>query len=53
MVNPYLIVNLLNKRIYGIETECNVEHEPLTFTYDQRENLKFYLTQYLSHYLLN
>jgi len=40
----------MNKRICGIETECNVEQERLAFTFDQIES---YLTQYLSHYLFN
>ena len=40
--NPYLIINLLNKSIYGIETKCsNIRQEPLTFTFEL-------LTQYLT-----
>ena len=53
IVNPYLITNVLNKSIYGIETECNVGQEPFSLIFSQGENLKFYLTQYLSFYLLN
>ena len=42
----------LNKSIYGIEIEQNfVQH--LAFTSDQKGNLKFHLTQYLRHYLLD
>jgi hypothetical protein len=50
MVSPSFIINLLNRAIYGIEIEQNIRHEELTFRFDQKENLKFYLTQYLNHY---
>ena len=48
IVPPSLITNFLNRNIFGIEVEQN-EQERLSFTFDQKENLKFYLTQYLSH----
>jgi hypothetical protein len=44
IVIPSLI---LNRAIYGIEIDQNFEHERLFFTFNQKENLKFYLTQYL------
>lgn len=44
IVIPSLI---LNRVIYGIEIYQNFEHERLLFTFNQKENLKFYLTQYL------
>ena len=45
----------LNKIIYGIEiVEQNFGQERLSFfTFYQKENLKFYLTHYLSYYILN
>ncbi|GBB97527.1 hypothetical protein RclHR1_00300006 [Rhizophagus clarus] len=43
---------ILNKYIYDIEIEQNFVQN-LSFTPNQKENLKYYLTQYLSHYLLN
>ncbi|PKC06835.1 hypothetical protein RhiirA5_419031 [Rhizophagus irregularis] len=52
IISPSFIVNLLNKTIYGIEIEQNIGEE-LTFKFDQKENLKFYLTQYLNRFLLN
>ena len=49
-----LINNFLNRSVYGIVTELNIKQEDqLTFTFDQIENLRFYLTQYLSRYLCN
>jgi hypothetical protein len=53
IVSPSLIIKFLNKAIYGIEIEQNIGQELLTFTFDQKENLKFYLSQYLNCYLLN
>ncbi|RIA94579.1 hypothetical protein C1645_759855, partial [Glomus cerebriforme] len=47
IVSPSLIINLLNKSIYGIEIEQNTGQEQLTFTFEQKENLKSYLIQYL------
>jgi hypothetical protein len=44
----------LNKSIYGIQLDQNFGQKQLDlFTFSQKENLKFHLTQYLSHYLLN
>ena len=43
----------LNKIIYGIEIIEQNFGEQLAFTFDQKENLEFYLLQHLSHYLLN
>ncbi|RIA90368.1 hypothetical protein C1645_823502 [Glomus cerebriforme] len=40
----------LNKTIYGIDIE-NYGHDHLSFTFEQRENLKLYLIQFLSHCL--
>ena len=52
IVLPSLIINFLNKSIFGIETyESNIEQELPTFTFNQKENLRFYLTQYLGRYL--
>lgn len=42
----------LNKFIYGIEIDQNFVQN-LSFTPNQKENLKYYLTQHLSQYLLN
>ncbi|GBB88591.1 hypothetical protein RclHR1_15140002 [Rhizophagus clarus] len=44
IVIPSLI---LNKAIYGIDINHNFEQENIFFTFNQKENLKFYLTQYL------
>jgi hypothetical protein len=45
---------ILNKHIYGIEIEQNQNFvQNLSFTSNQKENLKYYLTQYLNQYLLN
>ncbi|PKK58467.1 hypothetical protein RhiirC2_796248 [Rhizophagus irregularis] len=52
IVSPSFIINFLNKTVYGIEIEQNIGEE-LIFKFDQKENLKFYLTQYLNRYLLN
>ncbi|CAB4441519.1 unnamed protein product [Rhizophagus irregularis] len=52
IVSPSFIINFLNKTIYGIEIEQNIGEE-LIIKFDQKENLKFYLTQYLNHFLLN
>jgi len=54
IVSPSFIINFLNKNIFGIEMDQNVGHEQqLSITFDQKENLKFYLKQYLDRYLLN
>ena len=53
IVSPLLINNCLNKNFLGIELQQNVEKEQLSITFDQRENLKYCLKQYLSLYLLN
>ncbi|CAB4441522.1 unnamed protein product [Rhizophagus irregularis] len=52
IVSPSSIINFLNKTIYEIEIEQNIGEE-LIFKFDQKENLKFYLTQYLNRFLLN
>ncbi|CAB5188029.1 unnamed protein product [Rhizophagus irregularis] len=52
IVSPSFIINFLNKTIYGIEIEQNISEE-LIFKFDQKENLKFYLTQYLNRFSLN
>ena len=38
--------------VYGIETELNTEQEQLTFTFNQKENLRFYLAQFLGRHLV-
>ncbi|GBB84684.1 hypothetical protein RclHR1_11260005 [Rhizophagus clarus] len=53
IISPSFIINFLNKSIYGIEIEQNIGCEELTFKFDQKENLKSYLTQYLNRFLLN
>ncbi|CAB4395492.1 unnamed protein product [Rhizophagus irregularis] len=52
IVSPSFIINFLNKTIYGIEIEQNIGEE-LIFKFDQKENLKFCLIQYLNRFLLN
>ncbi|GBC09894.1 hypothetical protein RclHR1_00920012 [Rhizophagus clarus] len=52
LVSPLLINNCLNKNFLGIESQQNVEREKLIFTFEQKENLEYYLKQYLSQYLL-
>ncbi|UZO16591.1 uncharacterized protein OCT59_007976 [Rhizophagus irregularis] len=52
IVSPSFIINFLNKTIYGIEIEQNIGEE-LIFKFDQKENLKFYLTQYLNRFSFN
>ena len=42
--------NYLNEMFYGVEI---VGQKKYAFTSDQKANLQFYLTQYLSHHLLN
>jgi hypothetical protein len=43
---------IMNKIVYGIELEQNTGQEQLIFTINQKENLKYHLTQYLSRYLV-
>ncbi|CAB5189098.1 unnamed protein product [Rhizophagus irregularis] len=52
MFTPSSINNYLNKNIYGIEVE-QIQEELAIFTPYHKENLKSYLTQYLSYYILN
>lgn len=52
MFTPSSINNYLNKNIYGIEVE-QIQEELSIFTPHHKENLKSYLTQYLSYYILN
>lgn len=52
-VSPSLIIDFLNKTIYGIEIEQNVGYEQLSITFDQKENLKLHLKQHLDRYLLD
>ncbi|CAB4443178.1 unnamed protein product [Rhizophagus irregularis] len=52
IVSPLLINNCLNKNFLGFELQ-NAEQEHLAFTFDQKENLKSCLRQYLGQYLLN
>ncbi|CAB4440397.1 unnamed protein product [Rhizophagus irregularis] len=53
IISPSSITDYLNKNIHGHEIGQNMEQERLVFTFDQKENIKFHLTQYLSQYLLN
>ena len=52
IASPRLINNCLNKNFLGIELQQWAGQENLAFTLDQKENLEFYLSQYLSNYLL-
>ncbi|CAB4374311.1 unnamed protein product [Rhizophagus irregularis] len=52
IVSPLLINNCLNKNFLGFEFQ-NSEQEHLVFTINQKENLEYYLNQYLSLHLLN
>ncbi|GBC01742.1 hypothetical protein RclHR1_04310003 [Rhizophagus clarus] len=52
MFTPSSINNYLNKNIYGIEVE-QLQEEISMFTPYHKENLKSYLTQYLSYYILD
>ncbi|CAB4494073.1 hypothetical protein RhiirA1_471140 [Rhizophagus irregularis] len=52
IVSPLLINNCLNKNFLGFELQ-NSEQEHLVFTINQKENLEYYLKQYLSLHLLN
>jgi hypothetical protein len=53
IVSPYFVINLLNKTICGVEIEQNIGFEELSFKFVQKENLKYYLTQYLNRFLLD
>ena len=54
IVTFLLINNCLNKYFLGIELQQDIMgQENLTFTASQKENLEYYLKQYLSQYLLN
>ena len=53
IVSPLLINDCLNKNYLGIELQQNLIQERLAFNLDQKENLEYYLKQYLSRYLLN
>ncbi|RIA97134.1 hypothetical protein C1645_814523 [Glomus cerebriforme] len=53
IVCPSLINDCLNKYYYGVEIKQNMKQEQLAFTLYQKENLKFHLTLYLNHHLLN
>lgn len=45
--------NYLNKLLYDVELDQSMGQERLTFTSDQKENLKLHLSRYLCRYLLN
>ena len=51
LISPSLIVQFLNKNIYGIEPgqDENPQQEWLTFYNSQRENLEFHLKQFLGY----
>jgi hypothetical protein len=54
IASPFLINGCLNKYLLGIELQQqNIGQDNLEFTFDQRENLKTHLLQYLNNYLLN
>ncbi|CAB4494060.1 hypothetical protein RhiirA5_425085 [Rhizophagus irregularis] len=52
IVSPFSIAKYLNKNIYGIEIQANVERELLKLTPEQKQNLEFHLFQYLDNYLI-
>jgi hypothetical protein len=52
IVSPTLINNCLNENFLGIDFQ-NSEQEHLVFTINQKENLEFYLKQYLGLHLLS
>jgi hypothetical protein len=41
----------LNRAVYGIEIDQNFGQVQSSFTFDQKQNLKLYLVQYLNNYL--
>ena len=47
------ITNYLKRNIHENVIDQYMEDERLVFTFRQKENIKFHLTQYLSQYLLN
>jgi hypothetical protein len=53
IVSPLLIDNCLNKNFLGFELQNSEQQEHLVFTINQKENLEYYLKQYLSFHLLN
>ncbi|GBC03948.1 hypothetical protein RclHR1_05410004 [Rhizophagus clarus] len=52
LVSPTAITNYLNENIYGIKLQQNMGQEQLSFSIEQKQNLEFYLAQYLSNNLL-
>ena len=52
VVSPVLVNNCLNKN-FGLEIQHHNIEEYLAFKPGQKENLEFYLKQYLSQYLLD
>ncbi|RIA79531.1 hypothetical protein C1645_66710 [Glomus cerebriforme] len=53
IVSPSLINKLLNNSFYDYEIEQTASQELLTFTENQKENLKQHLVPYLNRQLLN
>ncbi|CAB4443173.1 unnamed protein product [Rhizophagus irregularis] len=53
IVSQLLIDNYLNKNFLGFELQNSEQQEHLVFTINQKENLEYYLRQYLSFQLLN
>ncbi|RIA89986.1 hypothetical protein C1645_771042 [Glomus cerebriforme] len=53
IVPPYSITYYLNKSIYGNEiVQNNIVQEKLEFTFQQKKNIEFHLTQYLNQYII-
>jgi hypothetical protein len=52
IVSPSLVTNYLNENFHRFELQ-HMEQENLIFTSYQKENLEYYLTRYLSQYLLD
>ncbi|GBB85690.1 hypothetical protein RclHR1_12170003 [Rhizophagus clarus] len=50
IISSSFIINLLNRTIHGNEIEHHIGYEELTFKFDQKENLKYHLTQYLNRF---
>jgi len=53
LVSLTAINNYLNENICGIKLQQTMDQEELSFVIEQKQNLEFHLTQYLSNHLLN
>ncbi|RIA80907.1 hypothetical protein C1645_837853 [Glomus cerebriforme] len=53
IISPTFIINFLNKNIYGFDIQQQIiGRELLEFTFEQKQNLEFHLSNYLNYYLL-